>query len=122
MRNMWRRLVLLALALAFVSGLAACEGSEEQPTRAMTVIGTEMAFDAPGRVPAGTYVVTFENAGVLHHELAFRDPSGEVVARRSIGPGETAVLEVDLTPGTWELACHEPGHYEAGMFRPLVVT
>ena len=87
----------------------------------MTVVGTEMAFEAPDRVPAGRYEVTFRNAGTVPHELAFRSPSGEVTARRSIGAGRSVVMDVTLEPGSWELACHEPGHHEAGMHRALRV-
>jgi len=87
----------------------------------MTVVGTEMAFEAPARVPAGDYEVTFQNAGAVYHELAFKDPSGEVVARRSIPAGEEVVMEVTLNPGRWELGCFEPGHYEAGMHKVLEV-
>jgi uncharacterized cupredoxin-like copper-binding protein len=99
--------------------LGACEASS--PPRAMTVVGTEMAFEAPDRVAPGHYSVSFRNAGEVPHELAFRDPGGEFVNRISIAGGETRIIEVDLEPGTWELGCYEPGHHEAGMHRPLVV-
>lgn len=108
-------------ALALLTLFVACGGDGEAP-KPMTVVGTEMAFEAPDRVPAGSYTVTFRNDGAVHHELAFRAPSGEFTARRSIGGGQSVTLEVDLEPGTWELGCFEPGHYEAGMHRPLVVT
>ena len=87
----------------------------------MAVVGREMAFEAPNRVLAGDYNVTFRNAGALYHELAFKNPSGEFVTRRSIGAGETIDMEITLEPGTWELGCFEPGHYEAGMHRELLV-
>ena len=85
------------------------------------MVGTEMAFDAPDRVPAGSYDVRFRNDGAVPHELAFRHPSGSFVARRSIGGGMSAVIPVTLEPGTYELGCFEPGHYEAGMHRLLIV-
>jgi uncharacterized cupredoxin-like copper-binding protein len=100
--------------------LGAC-GSDDGGN-ALRIEGNEMAFEAPSSTPAGTYAVTFVNTGKVAHELAFVDPSGEFVVRRSIGAGQQAELEVELTPGTWELACHELGHYEAGMKRPLEVT
>lgn len=100
---------------------AACAGSEGEERRTFTVVGTEMAFEAPDRVAAGDYVVTFRNDGAVHHELAFKDPAGEFVARRSIAGGQSVTMEVALEPGAWELGCFEPGHYEAGMYRPLAV-
>ena len=88
----------------------------------MTVVGTEMAFEAPSTVEPGEYEVTFRNAGAVAHELAFENPDGQIVMRRSIAGGQSVVLELDLTEeGTWELGCYEPGHYEAGMVSKLVV-
>ena len=112
-------LVATVLIVAIVV-LAACGDGQE--TRTMTVIGTEMAFDAPVSVPAGKYAVTFRNRGAVAHELAFRDPSGQFANRISIPGGRSDVLEVTLEAGTWEIGCFEPGHYEQGMHRPLVVA
>jgi uncharacterized cupredoxin-like copper-binding protein len=102
-----------------VLAVGACDEAAEP--RAMTVIGTEMAFAAPANVPAGHYEVTFRNDGLVPHELAFRNPSGEFVNRISIPAHASQVMEVVLEAGTWELGCYEPGHHEAGMYRPLVV-
>ena len=110
--------IMLAVLVA-VAVLAGC--GEAQETRTMTVVGTEMAFDAPDRVSAGKYRVTFRNDGAVPHELAFKGPSGRFANRISIGGGQSQVIEVTLEPGTWELGCFEPGHYEQGMHRPLVV-
>jgi uncharacterized cupredoxin-like copper-binding protein len=87
----------------------------------MTVTGTEMAFSAPDHVVAGRYNIFFRNDGAIVHELAVSDSSGTFVGRRSVEPGQTVTFEVKLTPGSWELSCHEPGHFEGGMHRPLVV-
>jgi uncharacterized cupredoxin-like copper-binding protein len=111
--------VAIVVVAAVAAGCGGDDGGGEQ--RAMTVVGTEMAFDAPDHVPAGNYAVTFVNGGAVHHELAFRNPDGEVVTRYSIAAGQRVVLDVELEPGTWELGCFEPGHYEGGMHRDLVV-
>ena len=112
-----------ALMLAAAGALAGCSTNRIQDAaHTMTVVGTEMSFDALDEVASGTYEVTFRNIGAEHHELAFVNPAGEFVARRSIPGGESVVMEVDLTPGDWELGCFEPGHYEAGMHKPLVVV
>ena len=114
---------VLVIALVATLAVAGCGSSEDAAeAKPMTVVGTEMAFAAPDRVAEGRYEVTFRNDGAVHHELAFTDPDGQVVARMSIPGGEEVVMEVDLEPGTWELGCFEPGHYEAGMHQPLVVT
>ena len=88
----------------------------------MTVTGVEMSFTAPDTTPAGSYTATFRNDGTVFHELAFKDPSGKIVARISTGPKTTATLAVKLSRGTYDLECHEPGHFEGGMHRTLTVT
>ena len=115
------RSVRAALLLAFV--LTACGGGDAAsgPLKPMNVSGTEMSFSAPDRVSAGHYQVTFQNAGKVFHELAFKNADGEIVVRKSIAAGQFTTLDVKLTEGTWELACYEPGHYEAGMHKQLIV-
>jgi uncharacterized cupredoxin-like copper-binding protein len=117
MRRLPRTLAALVLALALTAG--AC-GSTEEPME-LTVVGTEMAFDAPATVEAGDYVVVFENAGAIYHEVAIKDASGQVLRRTQAPAGGTSRMEVTLEPGTYELGCFEPGHYEGGMFRTLTV-
>lgn len=39
-----------------------------------------------------------------------------------LGTGETYEVEVTLEPGTYEYACHIPGHLEAGMKGNIRVT
>lgn len=51
-------------------------------------------------------------------EMEHDDPNG-----KSVKPGETAELVWKFSKaGTFEFACLKPGHYEAGMQGPLVVT
>lgn len=114
-----RPLAALLLAAALVLGTAACGDSGS--TQELTVVGTEMAFDAPDTVSAGDYVVTFENAGAIYHEVAVKDASGKVLRRTQAPAGGTSTMELTLTPGVYELGCFEPGHYEGGMFRTLTV-
>ena len=118
-----RKVVLGVLAVLAAAMLGGCANDGETfEAKGFSVIGTEMAFEAPESVAAGMYEVTFRNDGAVPHELAFRDPSGDIVTRRSIAASSEVTIEIELTPGAWELACHEPGHYEAGMHKPLTVT
>ena len=114
-----RRLFFVFLVVAGSVAMGACGGESE--TRQLTVVGTEMAFAAPDKIEGGDYEVTFRNDGAVPHELAFRTAAGKFVARRSIGAGQEVVMAVTLEPGTYELGCFEPGHYEAGMHRLLTV-
>ena len=113
---------LLLAAVVAAGLLAGCGGDGGgDDGDGFTVVGTEMAFAAPDRVKAGEHDVVFRNDGKVFHELAFRNPARQFVARRSIAAGEEIVMKVTLTPGAWELGCFEPGHYEAGMRRELLV-
>jgi uncharacterized cupredoxin-like copper-binding protein len=108
--------------LALVLVLTACGGEAVLPARSMTVVGREMAFDAPDRVEPGEYQIVFHNTGAQFHELAIKNSSGEVMTRRSIAGGATVTMKVRLDAGTYELGCFEPGHYAGGMHKSLVVA
>ena len=121
-RTLISRTLLGAAALVLV---AAC-GSEE-PGTPLAISGGEtgqrMWYDpSDPEVEPGRYEFTFDNVGVLYHELAVVSPSGAVLAARSVGGAQQAVFDVDLSePGTYTLTCREPGHTEAGMAGTLTV-
>jgi plastocyanin len=70
--------------------------------------------------------VTFENKGVIEHDLTFPTIKADkpasalkVVAK----PGQTAALEFTPTAkGTYEYVCTIPGHKEAGMKGAITVS
>ncbi|MEO5918772.1 MAG: plastocyanin/azurin family copper-binding protein [Candidatus Limnocylindrales bacterium] len=87
--------------------------------------------------------VTFRvrNAGAIAHELTLGPialqqehetemqamPSGMMMADEpnaiAVQPGETRELTWTFTQaGTFQYACHEPGHYGAGMFGTITVS
>jgi uncharacterized cupredoxin-like copper-binding protein len=80
------------------------------------------------------YVFAVGNAGTVVHEFiieppgadekdALKGPGGKVAKVEGIAPGETVELAWTFTdPGSFELACHRPGHYEAGMHTAIKVT
>jgi uncharacterized cupredoxin-like copper-binding protein len=104
------RVGLIVVALA---GLAGC--GEDEPLQAVTLVGTEMAFaPADVSIASGTVVLRLRNEGRGFHEVAV-EQQGRALGRTSAPPGRSAVLELDLEPGRYELACREPGHYESGM-------
>ena len=113
---------MLVIVLVLVPMLLAACGSDGGSGRTLSVVGTEMAFDAPERVAAGDYVVRFTNEGAVAHEVAVRDTGGQVLRRVSAASGQTATMELSLEPGTYELGCFEPGHYQQGMKRLLTVS
>lgn len=70
------------------------------------------------------YAFVVSNAGAVMHEFVIELPDAVheplVVGDRmamvvGIAPGETRTLGWTFTtPGSYQLACHQPGHYEAG--------
>lgn len=71
-------------------------------------------------VPAGTRVtLRIQNATGQEHELEL---DAFDVEAEGIKPGATATLTfVADRPGSYEYACHLPGHYEAGMKGTLII-
>lgn len=84
------------------------------------------------------FIVT--NTGKIRHEFVIGDaaeqhehekemqgmPAGMVMPDEangiSLAPGETKSIVWQFAgPGTIELACHEPGHFEAGMLSRVIV-
>jgi uncharacterized cupredoxin-like copper-binding protein len=116
------RALAAASALTMVTLFSACGSGAVLPARSMTVVGTEMAFDAPDRVLPGEYQISFRNAGSEFHELAIKNSSGDILSRKSVAAGGSMTLKVSLPVGSYELGCFEPGHYMGGMHRMLTVA
>ncbi len=117
-------LVILALPLA---------GCANQGT---TVVHVKMAeytvqLDKTS-IPAGPVKFVIENVGDTVHELVL-EPAGandepfELNGKESevedVEPGKSKTLEWTLDqPGTYQLGCHTPAHFEQGMFTTFTVT
>lgn len=83
-------------------------------------------------VPAGPIKFVIQNSGTIVHELVlepansndkpFESNSGASEVE-NLEPGKSATLEWTLDePGTYQLGCHTPGHFEQGMFATFEVT
>ena len=118
------------------------------PTR-LDIEATEFEWSGlPDELPAGTYPMSFHNAGSEAHEISiFRNPDDipledlfalgpngmegavETVGFLIAGPGASADQEVTvtLTPGEYDVVCFIPtptdgrSHFQHGMHRTLVV-
>jgi uncharacterized cupredoxin-like copper-binding protein len=129
----------IAVATALVSLLAAgCAGAPEPD---LEVGMTEMAIFTETTIPAGTTVWEVTNVGETHHNLTIcpgtadacegenveqqvirkpeeaRDPDDlpDVTDALVLGAGWTALVEVDLEPGSYRLWCAVPNHAANGM-------
>ena len=81
--------------------------------------------DRPTLTVGQEYVFVVTNLGALVHDFVI-EPSGAIdqpldngvfeATFEDIDPGATAEMTWTFEePGAYQLACHEPGHYEAGM-------
>ena len=100
----------------------------------VTVMLTEMSISASATTfkVGQTYTFTATNQGAIEHELVFEKvgdndvplvSNGKEVELESIAPGSSKSLDFAFTePGTYQLACHVPGHYPAGMVLTISVV
>src|SRR5215204_2136894 len=113
---------------------ATTTGSDQTAAEQVAATLTEFRIElAPTTLHAGrpyTFVVT--NDGTVTHEFvierrgATHEPlvAGDQMAMlEGMAPGESRTLEWTFAdPGSYQLACHEPGHYEAGQFLVIEVA
>lgn len=84
-------------------------------TATINVVAQEFEFSLDSnQAKAGALTFVVRNEGHTPHDFAL---SGEGISEqtRMLDPGETATLEVNLGPGTYEYACTIPGHARLGM-------
>jgi uncharacterized cupredoxin-like copper-binding protein len=89
----------------------------ESPISTIRVNETEMSLD-PSEITLdrpGTYVFRAVNTGNVVHALRIEGNGIEEQSTRNIGPGESADLQVNLRPGSYELDCPVDNHEEQGM-------
>jgi uncharacterized cupredoxin-like copper-binding protein len=133
------------MALLVILGallLSACGSNNPQKVEvSLTEFGIESStttFEAGQR-----YFFEITNEGVLAHEFAVSEPVGDMgmadhemggadhdmsmallhIGEDKLAPGSTVTIEFTFTNAadSLELACHLPGHYEAGMFTAITV-
>lgn len=125
--------LLVATALAAVT-VAGCSSASGPPAAGaageggeLTIAMTEFAF-TPGPVATASGRVTFHvvNDGAAPHQLALsrlgEDHDHHLLDTGDVAPGERRSVSIDLAPGTYEIACHVPGHFETGMVTTLTVV
>jgi uncharacterized cupredoxin-like copper-binding protein len=84
---------------------------------------TEFAIDMPTTLAAGPTTFTITNDGTIEHsfEIESEELGIEEELEQNLAPGETATLEVDLEPGTYEVYCPVGDHRGEGMEVELTV-
>ena len=90
--------------------------------KAVTATETEFKIALPSTtIGAGSYRFDVKNDGKIDHDFVIKG-NGVDEKTPTIGAGESATLDVDLKPGTYDVYCSIPGHKEAGMDLKLTVS
>lgn len=135
-----RRLVggVLGLILVVVLIIVAANAFSDDPpapSASITIEATEFAYSPdPVLALAGEVEITFENKGQVGHELILLDEGVRIAGPAeydeataldtipSIARDVTVQRTLELDPGTYQIVCLLPGHFEAGMEADLVVS
>ena len=127
-----RRSAVGCVCLLLLGTLASCAPTEEveseveeiveEPIETVEVRETEFRLE-PAEITLdrpGTYAFRAVNDGDVTHALEI-EGGGIEEETAEIGPGESAVLEVNLDPGTYVLYCPVGDHKERGMDSTVTV-
>jgi uncharacterized cupredoxin-like copper-binding protein len=71
---------------------------------------------------AGTYTFEVTNTGRMAHDFVVEQGGSDVAATEVLQPGESATLEVELTPGDYVFYCSVGNHRAMGMQTSVTVS
>lgn len=129
------RVLLASLAAAVALGAVACGSDAPEADRTVELDMVDIAFE-PTMVEVATGETVrfvFHNHGQQAHDAVAGDHDEQVALEAEIRggagyeyyddedavlvePGDTGELVTTFEqPGTYELGCHRPGHYDSGM-------
>jgi uncharacterized cupredoxin-like copper-binding protein len=133
----------VVLMLVGALGLAACSSGSPASKSPVDVQVTLTEFTISSSLTTFKVGVPYhfivKNEGTVPHEFQIMPPTTEQLTQAQVQAmalaglgqsdlpaGATATLDYTFTKaypqGQMEFACHLPGHYEAGMHVPIVVT
>ena len=110
--------MVAALVVAVIAGaLLLSSGSDDGLTADIELV--DFGIEGDLEVPAGPVRIEAVNTGAIPHNIGIR---GGPISNQ-VDPGGAISLDLgELEPGTYELYCDLPGHEDAGMVAPFVVT
>lgn len=125
------KLLVLLLAAGLLLSLAACGPKAPAGPTVVKVTLTEFKITMDQTtLPAGPITFEITNNGAIDHEVVIEpagandEPfslNGVESEKEDIHPGDTVTLDWTLEPGDYQLSCHVPGHFEAGMYTTFTV-
>jgi len=115
--------LLLVLALSAVLATSACGGSS-QPAGSIKIVLADFSFTPSDiQAKAGSPQFYLVNEGKSSHDMTITDSSGKQIGRSElVQPGNTGTLQVNLSAGSYNVFCSQPGHADAGMKATLTVS
>ncbi len=143
------RVLLFAVMLSLGMLLTACGGSTASATAnpsatspapitvTVTLTNFKIAPDLTQFKVGVPYHFVVVNKGTAEHELMIAPPmtagmtmeqidGTKLFEAPDIGVGQTKtvdyIFKASAQNGKWEFACHEPGHYQAGMKLPVTIV
>lgn len=75
---------------------------------------------SPSTVTSGPVRFSVTNQGTVVHAFEIKG-NGIDQKTNNLNPGDTATMQVDLRPGTYDTWCPVDGHKDLGMFAQLTV-
>ena len=132
MRKQTVWMLVAVLCLAALMGVACGSKAAPKPT-VVNVKLTDFKVEMDKTdIPAGPVQFMITNSGTITHELVLEragavdapfESNGKGSEAEDIKVGTTSTLEWTIDePGQYQLACHVPGHFEAGMVQAFTVS
>jgi plastocyanin len=126
---------LIVVVVLVVVAVSVFSDDPPAPSASVTIEATEFAYSPdPVLAVAGEVEITFENKGQVGHELILLregvriaspnqyDESMAIDIIPSIARDVTVQRTIELDPGTYQIVCLLPGHFEGGMEADLIVS
>ncbi len=139
--------MLFVVLFSLAALLLACGGPTANPTAnstatspttvSVTLTDFKIASDLTQFKVGVPYHFVVVNKGAVEHELMIAPPMTVGMTLEQIddaqlfeapdievGQAKTVdyIFKASALKGNWEFACHEPGHYEAGMKLPVTIV
>ena len=120
-----RRIYRFLLVLAAVGTIAAASPAVTSAMLGTNLIDVELdewVIVMPETIPVGETVFVISNAGAFVHNFRIQGQGIDETLPDDLRPGDSARLEVNLEPGTYEVTCPLLNHAALGMRLDLTVA
>jgi uncharacterized cupredoxin-like copper-binding protein len=101
---------------------AATGGETMMASNQVPVSESEFVIEMPTTIAAGPVTFAVTNDGTITHSFEVEGNGIEEELESPLEPGQTGMLTVDLTPGTYEIYCPIADHESLGMRVEVIVS